>query len=93
MLCSRHCKVKNAVAPVALLLCGLMLHAQTARSGITGVVIQVGHPGPSFTVSLPPGKYFITQSDPSLSRIHSEVFVVEKGKMTRVKIYADNGMR
>jgi hypothetical protein len=127
MGCSRVCKAKNAVVLVALLLCGLMLHAQTAKSGITGVVIQVGHPGPTrageppsyytgplevirmadkqrvattksdkngaFTVELPPDSYFITQSDPRLSRIYSEVIVVEKGKMTRVKLYADNGMR
>lgn len=98
-----------------------------AKSGITGVVIQVGHPGPSragdppsyysgplevvrvddqrqvatahsnkngeFVVKLPPGSYFITQSDRSLSWIRSQEIVVEEGKMTSVKIYADNGMR
>jgi hypothetical protein len=117
----------KALAVASLLFCALMLPAQTGKSGITGVVIQVGHPGPtrigepqryysgpleviritdhqrvamthsdkngSFTVTLPPGRYFITQSNPSLSRIHSEEISVEKDRMTAVKIYADNGMR
>ncbi|HXA86756.1 MAG TPA: SpaA isopeptide-forming pilin-related protein [Candidatus Dormibacteraeota bacterium] len=97
------------------------------KSGITGVVVQIGTPGPShpndppryykgplevmrssdgqlagtttsdengkFTVALAPGEYFITQTNPHLSRIHSEPIIVEKGKFTSVKIYADNGMR
>jgi hypothetical protein len=46
-----------------------------------------------FTITLAPGKYFITQSDRSYSRIHSEPITVEKGKFTSVKISADNGMR
>jgi len=46
-----------------------------------------------FTISLPPGEYFITQSNPSYSRIHSEPITVEKGRFTSVKITADNGMR
>jgi hypothetical protein len=100
---------------------------ETGKSGITGVVEQMGHPGPSrpndppqyysgplevmrvsdgqlagkttsdesgkFTITLAPGKYFITQSDRSYSRIHSEPITVEKGKFTSVKISADNGMR
>lgn len=100
---------------------------QTGNSGITGVVEQIGRPGPTrpthgaryysgplevmrssdghlagattsdengkFTITLPPGKYFITQSKPYLSRIHSEPITVEKGKFTSVKITADNRMR
>ncbi len=46
-----------------------------------------------FTIALEPGEYFITQTDPSRSRIHSEPITVEKGKFTTVKIDADNGMR
>jgi hypothetical protein len=46
-----------------------------------------------FTIALAPGKYFITQANPHLSRIHSEPITVENGKFTSVKIYADNGMR
>jgi hypothetical protein len=46
-----------------------------------------------FTITLPPGQYFITQSKPYLSRIHSNPITVEKGKFTSVKIIADNGMR
>jgi len=46
-----------------------------------------------FTIALEPGKYFITQTNPSRSRIHSEPITVEKGKFTSVKIDADNGMR
>ena len=124
---SQTYKLRISFAFASLLLGGLMLYAQTGKSGITGVVIQVGHPGPTrigeptryssgplevvrtsdhqrvattrsdnsgaFSVALPPGRYFITQSNPSLSRIQTEAIVVEKGKMTAVKIYADNGMR
>jgi hypothetical protein len=46
-----------------------------------------------FTIALKPGEYFVTQTDPSRSRIHSEPITVEKGKFTTVKIDADNGMR
>ena len=101
--------------------------SQSGKSGITGVVEQMGRPGPSrrddppryysgplevmrvsdgqlagkttsdesgkFTITLAPGKYFITQSDHSYSRIHSDSITVEKGKFTSVKISADNGMR
>jgi hypothetical protein len=100
---------------------------QAGKSGIIGVVVQMGRPGPTrpnhgapyysgplevmrfsdgqlagrttsdehgkFTITLPPGKYFITQSKPYLSRIHSDPITVEKGKFTSVKIIADNRMR
>lgn len=119
--------LKNVLVIASLLFGGLMLYAQTGKSGITGVVIQMGHPGPTrigeppryysgplelirikdhqrvatahsdkngaFTITLPPGQYIIAQSNPSLSRIHSEAISVEKDRMTAVKIYADNGMR
>lgn len=100
---------------------------QATKTGITGVVIQIGHAGPTrageptqyykgplevmrstdkslaatatsdengrFTVLLPQGEYFITQSNRRYSRIHSPDITVEEGKLTEVKIYADNGMR
>ncbi|HLK53097.1 MAG TPA: carboxypeptidase-like regulatory domain-containing protein [Candidatus Angelobacter sp.] len=100
---------------------------QAGKSGISGVVVQIGHPGPShhndppqyykgplevmravdghlattttsdengkFSVSLPPGKYFIIQTNPVYSKVHSEPITVENGKFTFVKITADNGMR
>jgi hypothetical protein len=100
---------------------------QTGKSGITGVVEEMGRPGPTrpndppryysgplevmrvsdgqlagkttsdengkFTIALEPGQYFITQTNPSRSRIHSEPITVEQGKFTSVKITADNGMR
>lgn len=100
---------------------------QAGRSGISGVVVQIGRPGPSphndppqyykgplevmcaadghlaatttsdengkFSVSLPPGKYFITQTNPVYSRVHSEPITVKNGTFTSVKITADNGMR
>jgi hypothetical protein len=100
---------------------------KSGKSGITGVVEQMGRPGPTraddrpqyyegplevmrvsdgqlagtttcdenghFSIALAPGQYFITQSDRSYSRIHSEPITVEKGKFTSVKITADNGMR
>jgi hypothetical protein len=113
---------------VALLLLGSMSsRSQAGKSGIIGVVVQVGRPGPSraddppqyykgplsvmrstdqhlagtttsdengkFTIALAPGEYFITQTDPRYSRIHSDPIIVENGKFTSVKIYADNGMR
>jgi hypothetical protein len=115
-----------AVVAVLLLVPALSL-GQTGKSGITGLVEQMGHPGPTrsddrpqyykgplevmrmsdgqlagtttsdengkFTIALAPGKYFITQSDRSYSRIHSEPITVEKGKFTAVKVTADNGMR
>ena len=46
-----------------------------------------------FSVSLPPGKYFIAQTNPIYSRVHSEPIIVGNGKFTSVKITADNGMR
>jgi hypothetical protein len=113
---------------VALLLLGSMSsRSQAGKNGITGVVVQVGRPGPSrpddppqyykgplavmrcvdqhlvgtttsdengkFTIALAPGEYFITQTDPRYSRIHSDPITVENGKFTSVTIYADNGMR
>lgn len=116
------------IATLAVLLLGHgSSWCQTAKSGITGVVEQMGRPGPTrpnhgvpyysgplevmrssdgrlagtttsdkngkFTITLPPGKYFITQNKPYLSRIHSDPIAVEKGKFTSVKIIADNGMR
>ncbi len=100
---------------------------QAGKSGISGVVVQIGRPGPvrpndppryykgplevmraadghlattttsdengKFSVSLPPGKYFITQTNPIYSKMHSEPITVENGKFTSVKITADNGMR
>jgi hypothetical protein len=100
---------------------------QSGNNGITGVVEEMGRPGPSrpndppryysgplevmrssdgqmagtttsdengkFTITLSPGQYFITQTNPRYSRIHSEPITVEKGKFTSVKITADNGMR
>jgi hypothetical protein len=108
------------VVPASLL-------SQSGKNGITGVVEEMGRPGPTrpndraryysgplelmrvsdgqlagkttsdengkFTIPLEPGKYFITQTNPSRSRIHSEPITVEKGKFTSVKITADNGMR
>ena len=118
--------------PIACVVAGLLLLPPTSpgqadKSGITGVVIQTGHAGPTragdptryykgplevmrstdkslaanadsdengrFTVLLPQGKYFITQSNRRYSRIHSQDITVEEGKLTEVKIYADNGMR
>jgi len=107
-----------------LLLAHMSSWCQTAKSGISGVVVQIGHAGPSrtgqvykgplqvmrssdgqlagtttsdekgkFTIALEPGEYFITQSDPHLSRIRSTPIIVEKGKFTSVTIYADNRMR
>lgn len=111
----------------ALLLVPASLLSQTGKSGITGVVVQIGRPGPSrpndppqyykgplevmrssdghlagtttsdengkFTIAVAPGEYFITQSNPSYSRIHSEPITVKKGEFTSVTITADNGMR
>ncbi len=108
------------VVPTSLL-------SQSGKNGITGVVEEMGRPGPTrpndvpryysgplevmrvsdgqlagkttsdengkFTIALEPGQYFITQTNPSRSRIHSEPITVEKGKFTSVKITADNGMR
>jgi hypothetical protein len=113
------------IATLAVLLMGHgSSWCQTAKSGIAGVVVQIGHAGPSragqvytgplqvmrlsdgmlagttasdekgkFTIALEPGKYFITQSDPRLSKIHSTPITVEKDKFTPVTIYADNRMR
>ena len=125
-LTSRACLLIAAMVAVLFLVPASSL-SQTGKSGITGVVEQMGRPGPSrrddppryysgplevmrvsdgqlagttssdengkFTIALAPGKYFITQSDRSYSRIHSEPITVEKGKFTSVKISADNGMR
>lgn len=123
---SRPSQLVLYVVSVFLLFPGTSL-GQADKSGITGVVIQIGHAGPTrageptqyykgplevmrsadkslaatatsdengrFTVFLPQGKYFITQSDRRYSRIHSPDIMVEEGKLTEVKIYADNGMR
>lgn len=125
-LTSRAHMLMIAVVAVLFLVPASSL-CQTGKSGITGVVEEMGRPGPSrpndppryysgplevmrssdgqmagkttsdengkFTITLEPGKYFITQSDRSYSRIHSEPITVEKGKFTSVKITADNGMR
>lgn len=110
----------------ALLLGAITLPAQSGKSGITGVVIQIGHAGPTrtdvtryyqgpmeivrvsdkrqvatarsdkngrFYVELPPGTYRIVHQDPIHSKVQSLEIVVERGKFTDVKVYADNGLR
>lgn len=88
---------------------------ETGKSGIAGVVLQVGRAGPTrindqpkyykgpleiirisdgqlagttssdedgkFSISLPPGKYFITQTNRNYSKVRSKPITVENGNL------------
>lgn len=47
-----------------------------------------------FRVTLPPGRYFISNvPGPAYPRIHSSEIVVHRNRFTKVELHADTGMR